>query len=115
MYYILVGRAPMAVDMLTWSLWFGGNIEKRRVAFTEIDGGAHVSTVFLGLDHNYLGVGEPLLFETLVFGGPLADEMKRYSTYEQAERGHAEMVAQAKIAAAKIKSIADGAGAKQTP
>jgi len=26
-----------------------------------------ISTVFLGIDHNYSGVGDPLLFETMIF------------------------------------------------
>jgi hypothetical protein len=36
--------------------------------------------------------------------------MWRYSTYAEAERGHQEAITQARIAAAKIKSIADKAG-----
>jgi hypothetical protein len=95
---------------MTWAPWFG-NIDARRVARTVIDAHCSVSTVFCGFDHNF-GGGEPLLFETLIFGGPLAHEMWRYSTYAEAEGGHAEAVTQAKIAAAKIKSIADNAGAK---
>lgn len=30
----------------------------------------HVSTVFLGLDHNFTHVGQAVLYETMVFGGP---------------------------------------------
>ena len=50
-----------------------------------------VSTVFLGLDHNWSAEGPPIVFETLVFGGPLHDEMKRYATLDEAEIGHLEM------------------------
>ena len=74
-------------------------------------GKTRVSTVFLGIDHNFYGSSGPVLFETLIFDGPLADEMWRYSTYAEAERGHQEAVTQARIAAARIKSIADKAGA----
>jgi hypothetical protein len=109
-YYILVDRVPFAVDVLTWGKWFG-NFDNRRVAKDHI-GKVRVSTVFLGLDHNFFG-GDPLLFETMIFGGALNGEMWRYATYSDAERGHAEAVAKARIAAAKIKSIADNAGAKQ--
>jgi hypothetical protein len=52
-------------------------------------GEVRVSTVFLGIDHAW--EGPPLLFETMVFGGPLDEEMERYSTWEEAERGHAVM------------------------
>lgn len=109
-YYILMDRLPVAVDMMTWAQWFA-NIDNRRVGSDHI-GSVHVSTVFLGLDHNWHGVGDPILFETMIFRGPLDQETWRYCTYAEAERGHAEAVAQAKIAAAKIKSIADHAGAK---
>lgn len=68
-----------------------------------------MSTVFLGLDHNFSG-GEPILFETMIFGGPLDGEQRRYHTYDQAERGHTEAVAAARIARAKVKSLADSAG-----
>jgi hypothetical protein len=59
-----------------------------------------VSTVFLGLDHNFSMVGPPLLFETMVFGGPLNGECRRYATWVEAEAGHREVVAQAQEAAA---------------
>lgn len=64
--------------------------ESRRVASTDV-GEVQVSTVFLGLDHNW-GIGAPLIFETMVFGGPLDQEMDRYSTWDEAEAGHAVMV-----------------------
>ena len=68
-----------------------GDLPARVVAKTTI-GASEVSTVWLGLDHGF-GDGPPLIFETLVFGGVLADEMYRYSTEEQALKGHAEMCA----------------------
>lgn len=53
-----------------------------------------VSTVWLGLDHNW-GNGEPLIFETMVFKGKdsMDLDMERYSTLEQAQGGHKAMVA----------------------
>ena len=87
-HYILdENRQPVKVDLMQWAGWFS---KDRHVAKTEV-GDAEVSTVFLGLDHQY-GDGPPLIFETLVFGGPLDQEMERYSTWEEAERGHADMV-----------------------
>jgi hypothetical protein len=108
-YYILIDRLPVAVDMMTWARWFE-NIDNRRVAEDYI-GNVHISTVCLGADHNFRGRGDPVLFETMIFRGPLDKEQWRYCTYAEAERGHAEAVTQARIAAAKIKSIADKAGA----
>ena len=108
-YYILSGRLPVAVDMWTWARMYERS--DRKVADERIGNRIRVSTVFLGLDHNFRG-GEPVLFETMIFGGPLNGEMWRYCTYDEAERGHAEAVAAARIASAKVDAIADAAGAK---
>jgi hypothetical protein len=108
-YYILIDRLPVAVDLMTWARWFE-DLGHRQIGDDHF-GNCRVSTVFLGLNHNYWG-GDPVLFETMIFGGPLDGEMWRYATYTDAERGHAEAVAKAKIAAAKIKSIADHVGVK---
>jgi hypothetical protein len=53
-----------------------------------------VSTAFLGLDHNRLGRGTPILFQTMIFGAD-GDSLhqNRCSTWEQAEAMHAEAVA----------------------
>lgn len=51
-----------------------------------------VSTVFLGLDHNYGGHGAPIVFETMIFGGECNGEMRRYSKYDDAIAGHNDMV-----------------------
>lgn len=131
LYFILVGRAPMAVDMMTWARWFE-DFDKRQIAETIIDDTPteitigfpgrertymrpkiRVSTVFLGLNHN-LHDTEPVLFETMVFGGPLDQETWRYSSYDEAERGHEEAVVKARKATAQIKAIADGAHGADT-
>lgn len=64
------------------------NREYQSVSQTEIDEDVRVSTVWLGLDHNFYGEGPPLIFETMIFGGPLNDYQERYSTEEQARTGH---------------------------
>lgn len=109
-YYILVNRTPVAVDVLTWGNWFR-DIEKRRISEDHVDG-VRVSTVFLGLNHQMRVGGEPILFETMIFGGPLDNSTWRYATYAEAERGHQHALSEAKKAALQIKQIADAAGAK---
>lgn len=87
--YILNGKeAVICNDLLKWGKWF--ETADRTVKKTEV-GDAEVSTVFLGLDHNF-GRGEPLLFETMVFGGEHDGDQDRYSTWEEAEKGHEKMV-----------------------
>ena len=53
----------------------------------DVIGKVRVSTVFLGLDHNLDG-GKPILFETMIFGGRHDGYQERYSTWEEAEKGH---------------------------
>lgn len=55
---------------------------------TEIKKDVFVFTVFLGLDHQFFYKGPQHLFETVVFGGKLDGEIERYSTWEEAEKGH---------------------------
>jgi len=50
-----------------------------------------VSTVWIGLDHNFSPSGKPLIFETMVFPkkGDFSDlDCERYSTEAQAKKGH---------------------------
>lgn len=65
-----------------------------RVAFDDC-GGVSVSTVFTFINHNFFGSGPPLVFETMVFGGNdmIDRRCERYSTWEEAEQGHQEMLA----------------------
>lgn len=67
------------------------DVDKRRVGWTEI-GSIIVSTVFLGLDHNYTGKGPPILFETMIDRGDGWDEQERYRTWDEAVAGHAAAV-----------------------
>ncbi len=88
-WFILNGHEPEPVSSLEeWMQRFEG--QNRRVADTETSDG-RVSTVFLGLDHSF-GDGPPLIFESMIFGGQHDGEMRRYSTWAEAEQGHAEMV-----------------------
>ena len=96
-YYMLVGKKPVPCDLMTWATL--RSTANRHVAISEFEWGK-VSTVFLGLDHQWFD-GPPLLFETMIFGGPLDQEMDRYSTWEEAEAGHKAMVEKA-IAAASV-------------
>ena len=52
-------------DVVGWGKWF--ETADRRVARTVLNNGKLVSTVFMGLDHNFCGEGPPLVFETMVF------------------------------------------------
>jgi len=62
------GEPVGPVDVLVWAEWFETHAQDRIVAKTKV-GDAEVSTVFLGLDHAFMG-GPPILYETMIFGGP---------------------------------------------
>ncbi len=70
--------------------------DARRVAHTTITtdrGRVEVSTVFLVIDHSFSRTGPPVLWESLVFGGPEDQDMRRYRSRAEAETGHVEVVA----------------------
>ena len=75
-------------NVLDWAKWY--EAADRRVDQTRV-GDKIISTIFLGVDYNF-GEGPPILFETAVFLGGSTLRLKRYSTWEQAVEGHAEVV-----------------------
>lgn len=81
-------------DLMRWAQWFEG--EFRRLARTEISPQLFVSTVFLGLDHNFGQTGPPILWETMVFrnrgNGREEQDTWRYSSRAAALAGHAAAV-----------------------
>lgn len=50
-----------------------------------------ISTIFLGLDHGWME-GPPVVFESMVFNGPINEAMDRYSSYDDAAMGHEALV-----------------------
>jgi hypothetical protein len=96
-YYILDkdGNPRPCPDLTEWALWF--ERADRKVARDELPDGHVVSTVFLGLDHNFTRRGPPILYETLVFNdyGEIAGE--RYATREEALEGHQAQLAELRL------------------
>jgi hypothetical protein len=89
--YILDGHTPVPCDdFLRWARFFA-DVAGRRVALTVTPTGVEVSTLFLGVQHH----GRLVLFETMILGGPLDGYQQRYSTWEEAEAGHAAAVQRA--------------------
>lgn len=81
------GAPEPCEDLMMWGRWMeAGN----RIVQQDSVGGARVSTVFLGLDHSYnRGRGEPVLWETMIFGGPHDGYQERYTSRDDALAGHA--------------------------
>lgn len=97
--YILKGKLPVPCeDIGEWGLFMGS---PERIVKQEIIGGYFVSTVFLGIAHNFSDNFPPLLFETMIFddsemGADIPDSVldyqERCSTWEEAEKQHQEAV-----------------------
>jgi len=80
--YILDGKTPVPLfDTTKWGLKVDKIIGKDQF------GSVSVSTVFLGIDHSF-GGGDPVLFETMIFGGEHDQYQERYCTWDEAEKGH---------------------------
>jgi hypothetical protein len=84
-YYILDGHKPVPADLITWGKWM--MTADRHVAKTMI-GDVWVSTVFLGLNHAWDPSAQPLLFETMIFGGEHNQYQDRCCTWKRAEEMH---------------------------
>lgn len=93
--YVLQAGIPIPTnDMEAWSMFMGSGerVLKTTDVFTPGAETVRVSTVFLGLDHNFFGGGPPILWETMVFGGPHDTAQRRYSSAKDALEGHQKTV-----------------------
>lgn len=85
-YYKLQGREVVPATREEFAEMFE-NDDARRVGRTTRNG-VTVSTVFLGLDHGFGETAQPVVFETMVFGGPDDEYQERCCTYAEAEAMH---------------------------
>ena len=103
--YILKDGRVVQVPMAEAMLWFETNTSLRQIERTIIHAspgkyrnlddawdqdsksGGEVSTVFLCFNHGF-NDKNPVLFETMVFGGPFDGFQLRYSSIEEAKNGH---------------------------
>lgn len=74
-----------------------------------------VSTVWLGMNMNFLDIGPPIIFETMVFlsGTPEETGQHRYADQASALAGHEAIVAELRVLeqrAADAERIRDGGG-----
>lgn len=113
--YILDARdRPIPVaNTLKWVYWMGANVERCIVGQTTLPNGLWVSTVFLGLNHNFTGGSRLHLFETMIkMHGRFTNHQWRYSTHERAEYGHRALV---RLFSAKTHKEGEDAAALSFP
>jgi hypothetical protein len=63
-FYVLKDRQVVPATQEEWSRFL---MSPDRVVGYWVTADVLISTVFLGIDHNWPGVGPPLLYETMVF------------------------------------------------
>lgn len=90
--YILRGHTPVPASSLREWAEFFEDASRRIVRKTQLTTTIEVSTVFLGMDHNFGREGSPILFETMVFRNESGEEMDRCSTWDEAEAMHERMI-----------------------
>lgn len=96
----ITGRAmyySINSEPISFRTWAEMREDHKRIALTEITSEIAVSTVWLGIDHGW-GQSVPIIFEMMVFGGPLDQEQWRYATKEAALAGHDQAVAAVRTA-----------------
>lgn len=94
------GNPERCEDIIKWGMWIAERNNKV-VQQDHVDD-IFVSTVFLGLDHNWLDNGPPILFETMVFNKDRNElHCARYCTKTEAIEGH--MAVMARVLNGEIK------------
>jgi hypothetical protein len=89
------------IELMDWAHKFE-DTEYKRVAETTLPDGTYISTVWLGLDHQF-GDGPPLIFETMVFDASMGtmfdgDYTDHYTLLSEAEEGHLAVVLKVRAA-----------------
>lgn len=82
------GRPVPEPDLYKWGAWFEDDDNRRVRHDTCTDISIRVSTVFLGLDHSFSDAVDPILWETMIFGGEHDGYQKRYTSKKAALAGH---------------------------
>ncbi len=80
------GNPVEIYDQKEWNQFF---MHGDRTLRKDIVNDITVSTVFLGVDHNFLGDGDPILWETCIFmNDDHSEVVERYDNKAAAEKGH---------------------------
>lgn len=96
------GEPKQVDDFAEWGKWM--ETADCRVMSTVLPDYTWISTVFLALDHNHFG-GPPLLYETMIFGGPLDQRQRRTTTRVGAVASHQQLVAEHLAAKAEVYKL----------
>lgn len=107
------GETAVPCELMEWAAWFenrtpGGLGDGGWSTRTEV-GDLTVSTVFLGTDYRFSGVGPPIVWETMVFGG-IDERQERHSTKAEALAYHKSVVEDLRREQAEAGAGEEGGG-----
>lgn len=77
-------KVTVCDDLLEWVKYM--ETADRIVAKDKVEE-TTVLTVFLGINQNW-GGGDPILFQTMIFGGEFNKFQEQHTSYEEALKGH---------------------------
>jgi hypothetical protein len=105
-------KNAIPATLLEWGEWMEeARSDKKRIVGKDTINQHLISTVFLGINHSFFPGAAPCIFETMVFqeSGHGADiYCRRYSTWKQAEEGHARAVQWVLDGCSDADNIEDG-------
>src|SRR5262245_37646077 len=87
------GEPQVEPDFDRWQAWMQWNDQP--LAETHVARGVWVTTRFMGFDQRGIKIGAPLLWETMIFGGPHDLHQQRYTSEADALKSHERAVAPA--------------------
>lgn len=90
-YVIVKGQPIHEPDLYKWSDWYQRNHRRHRIGDTRI-GDQRISTRNMGLDLAWGRSNPPVLWETMIFGGPHDMAQWRYTSRQAAIETHTRIV-----------------------
>jgi len=100
--YVISRRGNPTEAPCRGAAWFFmEHAHDRRVVAKDWVGDVEVSTVFLSINHQFSPEGPPVLWETMVFGGPDDMDCRRYASFHEAKEGHLDVLAQVRVSASE--------------
>jgi hypothetical protein len=81
------GEPEPCPNPFKWVMWMEHGIPGQRIVLQTHVGDSNVLTVFIGTDRQ-CGDGPPILWETMILGGPCDQRRWRYATKLEALHGH---------------------------
>ena len=95
------GTPRRASSVVEWANYMA---KTSREVGKDVAGDLFISTVFLGIDYNFVGFGPPILYETMIFAESQIEGQWRYTSRQRAKRGH-DSIVRALLAGVPVQDV----------